>query len=235
MGGLRSCPLKIHFWEKTATALTWQQGQRRFQVHFTSLVPKAYKWGGALGEHIQLTISQCPKNMLSHNLSSSEGPTTTLLYSTSSDGSHLTRPSIFQPSSSTDQDSTPPGASTHSSTATNELIKQLETRYTGHTMPYHMVGAGPKSTALGPWPGQLASTSRSWPTRISQALVWIALLLQPHVVALPAMPPPPPASTSRHAVQSRSKSWHLTSYKTTSKFSSKSWHQPAPLQVLARA
>jgi hypothetical protein len=124
---LSSYPVKIHLWEKATAVLAWQ-GQHCFQVRFTSLVPKAYQWGVSIDELIQFTISQCRRHLKGNKT----GPqfvilgrarTMTLVYLASSGNSHHARPSLFRPSLSTNQDSsTPPGASTQSSTATKQLI-----------------------------------------------------------------------------------------------------------------
>jgi hypothetical protein len=54
---LSSGPLKLHLREKTTAALA-RQGQRRYQVRFTSPVPDAYEWGVPLDTLIQFTVNQ---------------------------------------------------------------------------------------------------------------------------------------------------------------------------------
>jgi hypothetical protein len=54
---LSSGPLKLHLREKTTAALA-RQGQRRYQVRFTSPIPEAYEWGVPLDTPIQFTVNQ---------------------------------------------------------------------------------------------------------------------------------------------------------------------------------
>jgi hypothetical protein len=54
---LPSSPLKLHLREKTTAALA-HQGQRRYQVRFTSPVSDAYEWGVPLDTPIQFTVNQ---------------------------------------------------------------------------------------------------------------------------------------------------------------------------------